>query len=142
MKMDKCVVTIKYGYLQRPIIKEYTSLEIDDLNKQINLQSMQYGFKEKEIKIYLDSLRFLSVKEIEKEAIKKAKEIFSGHTPKIIIFFMSDYVIYGDKYRVWICNNCNVMHDRDINASKNINIVGTSTITVETVRRTQLRKFC
>ena len=58
-------------------------------------------------------------------------------------FFPSSKMCYVCKHkndslslrdRIWTCKNCGTEHDRDLNAAKNIEMVGTSTIGVEVVR--------
>lgn len=46
--------------------------------------------------------------------------------------FVYEELTLGD--RKWICPNCGILHDRDINAAINIHRVGASTLGVETVR--------
>lgn len=118
--------------LANKLVSSYDILCFEDLH--IKAMQMMWGRKISDLAFssFINKLEYLALKHDKK--VVKIDRFYASSKTCSQCGHKNDSLQLSD--RSWICSNCNVHHDRDLNAAKNIKMVGTSTIAGGTISPT------
>jgi len=116
--------------LAHQLVAKYDIISVETLN--IKTMQQLWGRKISDLAIYsfYSKLEYLCL--IQNKSFVKIDKWYPSSKECHVCHYVLDELSLSQ--RTWICPNCQTKHDRDENAAKNIEMVGTSTIRLADVR--------